>query len=94
MGHHAYYNEQNTPKTRYKRFNTQLKIRQSPIAWQTVNEESKRKCSVRAKLQAASQEERIYLWKEHFKNLLGKFPKVTDESITKIIDHQLNDKLG
>ena len=62
--------------------------------WQTVNEMSKRKIASRAKLKAASQEERINLWKEHFKNLLGKSPKVTDKPITKIINNQLDIKLG
>ena len=35
-----------------------------------------------AKLKAVSQEEQINLWKEHFKNLLGKSLKVTDKPIT------------
>ena len=33
------------------------------------------------------------MWKEHFKNLLGKSPKVTDKPITKIINNQLDIKL-
>ena len=68
--------------------------RQSRIAWQTINEVSKRKSDARAKLKAVSQKERIQLWKEHFKNLLGKSTKFTDEPITKIIDDQLDVKLG
>ena len=55
---------------------------------------SKRKSISRAKLKAASQEERIHWWKEHFKNLLGKAPKVPDEPITKITNNQLDSKLG
>ena len=55
--------------------------RQSRIAWQTVNEFSRRKSTVRAKLKAASQEEQIHLWKQHFENLLGRPLKVTDEPI-------------
>ena len=55
---------------------------------------SKRKSTSRAKLKATSQEEQILLWKEHFKNLLGKSPKVTDEPIMKIIDIHLDIKLG
>ena len=62
--------------------------------WQTVNEVSERKSTTRAKLKAASQEEWIYLWKEHFKNLLGKSSKVTGEPITKIINNQQDIKLG
>ena len=68
--------------------------RQSRIAWQTVNEVSRRKSTAKAKLNATSQEERIHLWKQHFENLLGKPPKVTHETITKIISNQLNIKLG
>ena len=70
-----------------------VKDGQSRIAWQTVNEVSSRKSTVKAKLKAASQEEWIHLWKEHFKNLLGKSPKVTDEPITKIISYKLDIKL-
>ena len=67
--------------------------RQSWIAWQTVNEVSKRKGTSRAKLKAASQEEQILMWKEHFKNLLGKSPKVTAKTHMKI-NYQLDIKLG
>ena len=67
--------------------------RQSRIAWQTVNKVSRRKSTARAKLKVASQEERIHLWKQYFKNLLGKPPKVTDEPIKKVISYQLNIKL-
>ena len=50
--------------------------------------------TARAKLKTASQEELIYPRKQHFENLLGKPPKVTDEPITKIIRKQLDIKLG
>ena len=55
---------------------------------------SRRKSTMRAKLKAANQEERLYLWKQHFEHLLGKPPKVTDEPIVKIISNQLDIKLG
>ena len=55
---------------------------------------SRRKSTVRAKLKPASQEEWIYLWKQHFKHLLGKLPKVTDKPMTKIISNQVDIKLG
>ena len=58
---------------------------QSRIAWQTINEVSKRKSTAKAKLKATNQQERIKLWKQHFKNLLGNPPKVTHEPITRII---------
>ena len=45
-------------------------------------------------MKAASQEERIHQWKQHFENFLGKPPKVTHEPTTKIISNQLDMKLG
>ena len=71
-----------------------MEDRQSRIAWQTINEVSRRKSTVKAKLQAANQQERIKLWKQHFENLLGNPPKVTHEPITRIISKQLDIKLG
>ena len=68
--------------------------RQSRIAWQTINEVSRRKSTAKAKLKAASEQERVKLWEQHFKNLLGSPPKITDESITRIISKQLDIKLG
>ena len=68
--------------------------RQSRIAWQTINEVSRRKNTAKAKLKAANQLERIKLWKQHFENLLGNPPKITHEPITRIISKQLDNKLG
>ena len=68
--------------------------RQSRIGWQTINEVSRRKSTAKAKLKAASQQERVKLWEQHFKNLLGSPPKITDEPITRIISKQLDIKLG
>ena len=68
--------------------------RQSRIAWQTVNEVSRRKSTAKAKLKATRQQERIQLWKQQFENLLGNPPKVTHEPITRIISKQLDIKLG
>ena len=66
--------------------------RQSRIAWQTINEVSRRKNTAKAKLKAANQQERIKLWKQHFENLLGNPPKITHEPITRIISKQLDKK--
>ena len=52
------------------------------------------KSSSRVRLKAASPEEWTFLWKEHFKNLLEKSPKGTDEPIMKIIDNQPDIKQG
>ena len=68
--------------------------RQSRIAWQTINEVSRRKNTAKAKLKAANQQERIKLLKQHFENLLGNPPKITHEPITRIISKQLDIKLG
>ena len=68
--------------------------RQSRIAWQTINEVSRRKSTAKTKLKAASQQERVKLWKQHFENLLGNPPKVTNEPITRTISKQLDIKLG
>ena len=68
--------------------------RQSRIAWQTINEVSRRKSTAKAKLKAANQQERIKLWKQHFENLLGNPSKVTHGPITRIISKQLDIKLG
>ena len=68
--------------------------RQSRIAWQTINEVSRRKSTAKAKLKAASQQETVKLWEQHFKNLLGSPPKISDEPITRIISKQLDIKLG
>ena len=64
------------------------------IAWQTVNEVSRRKSIGNANLKTASQEEPIHLLKRHFENVLGKPPKVTHKPIRKIINNQLDIKLG
>ena len=66
-----------------------LEDRQSRIAWQTINEVSKRQSTAKAKLKAPKHQERIKLWKQHFENLLGNPPKVT-----RIISKQLDIKLG
>ena len=53
-----------------------------------------RKSTARAKLKAVSQEERIHLGKQYFRNLLGKSPKVMDEPITKTISNQVEVAFG
>ena len=71
-----------------------MKSRQSKIAWQTINEVSRRKSTIKAKLKATNQQERIKLWKQRFENLLGNLSNVTHEPITRIISKQLDIKLG
>ena len=40
-------------------------------------------------MKATSQQERVKLWKQHFENLLGNPPKVTNEPISKHLDIKL-----
>ena len=71
-----------------------MEDRQSRIAWQTINEVSRRKSTGKAKLKAANQQEKVKLWKQHFENLLGNPPKVTNEPLTRIISKHLDIKLS
>ena len=64
-------------KNQINKFRDSVEDRQSRIAWQRVNEVNRRKSTLRAKLKADSLEERTHLWKQYFKNLLRKLPKVT-----------------
>ena len=68
--------------------------KQSSLAWKTVNEISGIRSTNKSKLKANSQTERLNKWKEHFENLLGKAPNVSDNEIETIIDQPLNIKLG
>ena len=68
--------------------------RQSRIARQTINEVSRRKSTAKSKLKASSKQNRIHIWKQHFENLLGNPPEVTQETITRIISKQFDIKLG
>ena len=45
-------------------------------------------------MKAVNQEERLMEWKEHFKNLLGNPLEITDKPTKKIINCQLDIKLG
>ena len=48
----------------------------------------------RAKLKAANQEERLQNWNEHFENLPGNSPEITNKPIQKIANDQREAKLG
>ena len=71
-----------------------MEDRQSRIAWQTINEESRRNSTAKAKLKATNQQDWIKLWKQHFQDLLGNPQKLTHEPITRIISKQLDIKQG
>ena len=67
--------------------------RQSRFACQTVSGARGKKSTSWAKLKAANQEERLQKWKEHFKNLLGNPPEITNIHTKEIIYGQLDIKL-
>ena len=67
--------------------------KQSSLAWQTINEITGRKKSTKAKIKASNQEERLKKWMNHFQNLLGKSPIVSDSTIEKNIEQELETKL-
>ena len=60
--------------------------------WKAVNDVSGRKKSNTAKIKAISGEERIIVWHNHIKDLLGNPPEITVSAISKITN-RLNIKL-
>ena len=56
----------------------------SVCAWKVVNDITGRKKNNKAKIKATSGEERIKLWHNHFKDLLGKPPESKTSTITNI----------
>ena len=58
--------------------------KESAMAWKAVNDVSGRKKSNKAKIKAISREERIIVWHNHFKDLLGNPPEITISAISKI----------
>ena len=66
--------------------------KQSSLAWQTVNETTGRKKSTKAKIKGSNQEERLTKRMNHFQNLLGKSPIVSDSTIEKVVEHELEIK--
>ena len=61
---------------------------------QTVNEITGRKKSTKTKIKAFNQEERLNKWMNHFQNLLGKSLIVSDSTIKKVVEHELEKKTG
>ena len=60
---------------------------QARLVWRTVNEVTERKNSKLGRIKANSPEERVKLWLNHFKQLLGQPPVVDDQPlIPKIFD--------
>ena len=58
------------------------------VAWKLINEISGRHRAQTSKLKANSPEERVQAWYNHFSNLLGSPPKITEEDtpILKVFD--------
>ena len=68
--------------------------RQAAAAWKPVNEVCKRKSTNKSKLKASDQNERLQLWEQHFKNLLGKPPRLVESPVNRAINNELNVKKG
>ena len=72
-----------------------MEDRQSRIAWQFLNEVSIRKSTVNPNWKLQANKKDVKLWEQHFLNLLGNPPKITDEPITiELSCKQLDVKLG
>ena len=72
-----------------------VEVWQLRLAWQTENEVSGSKSTLKAKLKAVRWKERLQKWKEDFKNLLrNPPPEITDKPTEKIINCHLDVKLG
>ena len=49
-------------------------------SWNLINEISGRKVTQSSQLNGNNAEDRVFLWYEHFRKLLGNSPEVTDEN--------------
>ena len=54
----------------------------------------RKKGHFKGKTKSFSQEEILHKWKENFNNILGDSPEITDKPIQKIINSQLDIRLG
>ena len=90
-----YLNEQQKHiQSQIDRIENASENKHSSLAWQTVNEITGRKKSIKAKIKTSNQEERLKKWMNHVQNLLGKSPIVSDSTIEKVIEHELEKKTG
>ena len=91
----TYFNEkQKYIQSQIDRIENASENKQSSLAWQTVNEITGQKKSTKAKIKASNQEERLKKWMNHFQNLLGKSPILSDSTIEKVVKYDLKIKTG
>ena len=62
---------------------------QSRLAWETVNEITGRKNTPTGKIKADNPEERLKKWKDHFENLLGKPPVISEQESIRVVEGTL-----
>ena len=62
---------------------------QSRLAWETVNEITGRKNTPTGKIKADNPEERLKKWKDHFENLLGQPPVISEQEIIRLVEGTL-----
>ena len=51
-----------------------------------MNEVTEKKGPKRARIKASNTEERLAIWENHFKNLLGQSPEIDDQPVPKVFD--------
>ena len=66
-----------------------IQHQKSGLAWETVNEFTRRKGTNKGRIKAKSPEERVGKWKTHFSNLLGQTPSVTIKLTASMIHEPL-----
>ena len=83
----AYLKEQeNYIKNQVKKLENAHQNQKTKLVWNIVNEISARKNSKKGQIRAKNPEERIKLWKKHFKNLLGQPPNIEDKTVEKVFE--------
>ena len=84
--------QQSFIENKIQQINNAAANKQSALAWKIVNEISGRKNTNKSKLKANSQSERLDKWKEHFQNLLGNTPSISNNEIERIVNEILDIK--
>ena len=69
-------NKRNMLHRKTEEIQNAISFKKTALAWKTVNEVIGKKASNKAKLKATSEKERIELWHDNFKDLLGKLTRI------------------
>ena len=88
-----FYEQQKCIQSQTDRIENASENKQPSLAWQTVNEITGRKKFNKGQNKSI-QPRTFKKWMNHFQNLLGKSPIVSDSAIEKVIEHDLEIKTG